>query len=177
MLLSLIVYCFICRDDRSTVDRARSYQQKLLLLHPFVTMFTLPSLSDKRGVLPMGHTVEIDHDTAAVHRHGAVLFQVTFQSTCEDYVTRADCERDMNAATNSPLCTFDNTDSEECSLAEPPPQPPESLTFTMIVALLAAVIVVPVDMLLRFYVDDYAFRRPDPARCGSCTSQTSCRGP
>ena len=102
-----------------------------------------------------------------------LIFQTFFpdDGTCESYTSETVCLAAFNSATSTNKCdwTEDSTITAggSCSLRDPP----SSLVFTIILAFITVLLMLPVKVLFDFVLDEYACKRPNIASIGLLTNE------
>jgi hypothetical protein len=130
------------------------YCESLVRFHPYICMVSLPScmttrtmrwLSVFRGIL-----INLFVDT--------LFFGIFFPSnqTCPSFTSDADClAAPSQVVAGANLCLWD-PDKTVCRLNPPP----ADLTFTIVLALLTVICVMPAELLLGYIMDEFGARRP-----------------
>lgn len=151
--------------------KLRGFRGMLRLMvenHALTTMFYVPSMSDSRLLRWLGLFMNL----------GLLLFLDTLffgifyadKGTCESYVTKETCLRDVNAATGSALCVWDGytsytltdtastyTTTGQCSLKSPP----GTITFTLLVATLSLIFGLPLELVFDYLRRNVLAKVPD----------------
>eukprot|EP00595_Chromulina_sp_UTEXLB2642_P003803 CAMPEP_0196768562 /NCGR_PEP_ID=MMETSP1095-20130614/42917_1 /TAXON_ID=96789 ORGANISM="Chromulina nebulosa, Strain UTEXLB2642" /NCGR_SAMPLE_ID=MMETSP1095 /ASSEMBLY_ACC=CAM_ASM_000446 /LENGTH=334 /DNA_ID=CAMNT_0042138367 /DNA_START=1124 /DNA_END=2125 /DNA_ORIENTATION=- len=131
--------------------------------HDYSSMFYAPSLSNTRTLrwlaLMRVILVGLFVDTT--------LFLVFFptDSFCTPFTTRETCIIEQNSATGRPTCVWTSTGTDlsgaegtgTCGTR----QPPSSVTFTIVLALLTLIVGVPIELMINFVMMAICTKRPD----------------
>ena len=145
------------------------FLQQLWEQHDLTTMWAKSSLSNSRAIRWFGITAQILLSLFV----DAVLFGIVFPDlgVCEGYSTEKDCTTPINEYTIAPLClwttssvtisdnlsTTTTTTTSSCS----PEGPPNTIYFTMILALVTILLTIPMSMTLDYIISEFCNTRPD----------------
>jgi hypothetical protein len=139
----------------------KRYMDRLMQFHPYVCMFSQPSctvtrtmrwLSVMRGIL-----INLFADTLFF----GVFYVPETKTVCPTLYTEAECLIPKSEVINNMnLCIWKQDDT--CSVNPPP----GDLVFTMTLALLTVLCVMPLDLGMGFIMDEYASKRPDISSWG-----------
>jgi hypothetical protein len=97
-----------------------------------------------------------------------LFFQIFYPDNgfCENYNDTVSCESLTNSVTGSSVCTWkpesNLVNGGKCTLAPPP----TSFIFSVILALVTVIIILPIKLLADIIIDEYATKRADFSRFG-----------
>lgn len=141
--------------EDSLTEKANPYRKFFFAVfakHENTTMFAEPSLYSPRLIRFLNAMAAIMIGLFI----DTLFFGIFFpdDGTCESFTTETSCLETISEVTNAPLCQFEDG---ECSLS----QPPETLFFVVVLAILCVIVGVPVDFFITYLLQEYCSKRPD----------------